>query len=190
MRLIFHGQLRELYGPEAVMHADTVASAVEGFSRQNADWPKDMLIEIVGYDRPELLREHAEEVHLMPAMCGGGGKWGTILLGAAMIGLAFATGGASLAAGKLVTTALGASLLVGGGMMILQGVLGFFMKAPKMKKNQDPEASKYLGINKNTTEIGTPITMAWGEINLAGHWLSLQSDSTNLSYGSFPVNPT
>lgn len=188
MRLIFHGQLRELYGPEAVMHADTVASAVEGFSRQNADWPKDMLVEVVGYDRPELLKEHAEEIHLMPAMCGGGGKFGSILLGAAMVGLTFLPGAGQLLQGIMI--GLKSSLIIAGGMLMLQGVMGLFMKAPKMKKNQDPEASKYLGINKNTTEIGTPITMAWGQINLSGHWLSLQSDSTNLSYGSFPVNPT
>ena len=171
------------------MNSSSVADAIEGFSRQQPSWPRELRISAVGFDTEEKLRGHADEVHLMPAMQGGGGKFGSIILGAAMIGAAFLTGGASFVAGSLVTTSLGGALLVSGALMIAQGVVGLFLKAPSIGKNADPDASKYLGINQNTTEIGTPIIMAWGRCSLAPHWLSLQSDSTNLSYGVFPANP-
>lgn len=172
------------------MAASSIADAIEGFSRQQPDWPRDMRISIPGFDSVDKLEETPDEIHLMPTFWGGGGKFGTIILGAAIIGLAFATGGASLTAtGGLLTTTLGASLLVTGGLMVLQGVMGLFMKSPKVSKNADPEASKYLGINDNTTKVGTPITLAWGRIDLQPHWLSLQSDSNNISYGVFPANP-
>ncbi len=190
MRLIFHGLLQKLFGDEVVMHVESVAEAIEGFSRQQPAWPRDMRIAIAGFESADQLTHFAEEVHVLPALWGGGGKFGTIILGAALVGLAFATGGASLAAsGGLVTTALGGTLLVTGGLMVLQGVMGLFMKSPKADKSSDPDASKYLGVNKNTTDSGTPITMAWGRIDLQPHYLSIQSDSTNLSYGIFPANP-
>lgn len=168
------------------MQADSVADAIEGFSRQQPTWPRDMRISAVGFDTPDKLKEKPNEVHLMPAMIGGGGKFGTIILGAAMIASTFLLPGIGIG----ISAALSTSLLVSGGLMVLQGVIGLFFKAPKLNKGDDPEASKYLGIGRNTTAANTPITMAWGTIDLAPHWLSLQSDSVNLSLGSFPATPT
>lgn len=184
MRLIFHGQLRDLFGADAHMESKTIADALEGFSRQMAQWPRDLVVEVVGHPTEESLYEHANEIHLMPAMIGGGGKFGTIIMGVITV----AVGAALFFTG--VGTAVGLSLMISGGMMILQGVIGLFMKAPKLGKNEDPEASKYLPVNRNTTAVGTPMTMAWGRIDVAGQWLSLQSDSSNLSFASFPNNPT
>lgn len=179
MRLIFHGSLRTIFGPEAVMQADTIAEALEGFSRQ-VDWPTATPVHVVGFNTPEKLRDYAEEVHLMPALRGGGGKFGSIILGAITVVVGIA----------LLGTPFGVPLIISGGLMIVQGIIGLFLKAPTLKGVDDPEASKYLPINRNTTAIGTPMTMAWGRIDLSGHWLSLQSDSNNLSYGVFPTNPT
>lgn len=176
MRLIFHGKLQEMYGRQAVMHAATVAEALEGFSRQQEDWPRDMLVDVVGFDTVEKLKSHAEEVHLMPAMHGGGGKFGSIILGTILV----------VAGVLLLSTPWGIPLIISGGLMIAQGIIGLFMKSPKMKGVDDPDASKYLAVNKNTTAVGTPMTMAWGRIAVAGQWLSLQSDSNNLSFGVFP----
>jgi predicted phage tail protein len=179
MRLIFHGLLADKFGPQVDMQADTVASAIEGYSRQ-VEWPKDLLVQVVGFNTPESFKVYVDEVHIMPAMRGGGGKFGSIIMGAAIVAAAFIPG---------IGPALSTSMLLSGGLMIAQGVIGLFMKSPTVKGVDDPEASKYLAVNKNTTAIGTPITLAWGRIDLAGHWLSLQSDSTNLSYGIFPANP-
>lgn len=167
------------------MQADTVGEALEGFSRQ-VDWPTELLVHIVGFNTPEKLKDFALEVHIMPAMRGGGGKFGSIVLGALTVAAAFVLPGIGIG----LSTALSTTLLVSGGLMIAQGIIGLFLKAPTLKGVEDPEASKYIPINKNTTAVGTPITMAWGRIDLAGHWLSLQSDSTNISYGIFPTTPT
>lgn len=180
MRLIFHGVLRELYGVSAVMKVDSVAEAIEGFSRQQPDWPRNTLISAVGFDTPEKLAENSKEVHLMPALVGGGGKYIKIAIGTALIVASFV-----VPAGPWTPIMQSAGVA-----LFMSGVMGFFNKAPKLKGSDDPEASKYLGINRNTTAVNTPITLAWGQIDLAGHWLSLQSDSTNLSHGSFPANPT
>ena len=171
------------------MNSLTVADALEGFSRQ-VDWPKQQVVNIVAdgqrLDSPEKMYGRAEEVHILPVIRGGGGKWSNFVLGALMIGASFLLPGIGIA----LSAALQTSLIVGGALTILQGVVGLFMKSPKVSRNQDPEASKYLSVNKNTTQIGTPITLAWGRIDLAGQWLSLQSDSNNLSHGVFPASPT
>lgn len=180
MQLIFHGSLRDQFGPAVTMETATVAEAVEGFSRQ-VDWPTETVVHIVGFDTPDKLRTHADVVHIMPVMRGGGGRFGQIILGAAVA----AVGAALFFTG--VGSAVGLSLMISGGLMIVQGVIGLFLKSPTIKGTDDPEASKYLPINRNTTAVGTPMTHAWGTIDLAGHWLSLQSDSTNLAYGSFPA---
>jgi predicted phage tail protein len=112
-------------------------------------------------------------------MYGGGGKFTTIIMGTALI-----------VAGFLIGGPVGVSLMVSGGIMVLQGVVTLFMKAPSLSKANDPAPSKYLTPNKNTTEAGTPIQNAWGRVQLAPHWLSIQSDSDNLAYGVFPENPT
>lgn len=186
MRLIFHGKLRQLYGESVTMASDTIADAIEGFSRQQPNWPRHLRIAVVGFDTEEKLQQHADEVHMMPALAGGGGKFGSIILGAALIAAAVIFAPAA----GVFASALTTSLAVSGALMIAQGVFALFMKAPSMGKNKDPEASKYLGVNKNTTAVGTPIILAWGRNRIAPHWLSLQADSTNLSTGVFPANPT
>src|SRR5690606_31852024 len=100
--------------------------AIEGFGRQ-VDWPSDMLVDAVGYDTEEKLRGPAKgDIHLMPSMRGGGGKFGSIILGAVMIGAALLLPGLGVA----LSSALSTSLIVSGSLMILQGVVGLFLKAP------------------------------------------------------------
>lgn len=185
MRIIFHGILRQQYGESYDMNCTTVADAMEGLASQLPNWPRTLRISAVGFDTYDKLTQptEQEEIHVMPAMAGGGGKFGSIILGA----VTFAVGAALFFTG--IGTAVGLSLMISGGLMIVQGVIGLFMKAPSLSKNNDPEGSKYLAVNRNTTAVGTLITMAWGTIDLAGHWVSLQSDSNNLSHGVFPATP-
>lgn len=180
MRLIFHGQLRELYGKGVEMFSDTVADALEGFFSQQPDHPRDMLVEAVGFDTEEKLfaTTTQKEVHIIPAMYGGGGKFFNILIGAVLV-----------VAGVLISGPLGIALIINGGLMILQGIVSLFMKAPTASKSEDPPASKYLGVNRNTTQHGTPIIFALGTIAIGGHWLSLQSDADKLTLTNFPANP-
>lgn len=177
-----HGILRKLYGKNFVMQSTSAADAIEGLSRQLPDWPRELRIEVPGFDTEATLRSEtdAKEIHLVPSMFGGGAKFAGIILGAAMVVL-----GVILLATPF--SAFGIPLIISGGTMMAMGVIQLFMKAPSVSKSNDPEASKYLGINKNTADIGTFVTLAWGHIKLYGHWISLQSDADKLVHGVFPT---
>jgi predicted phage tail protein len=180
MKLILHGELRKRYGESVEMCSDNVFDAVEGWSRQLPDFPRDMRVEIVGFDSEELLRAPTDlpEIHLVPAVTGRGffGKFFNIIVGAVMV----------VAGILLLPSPVGIGLIISGATMILSGVVALFMKAPSIDKGNDPAASKYLGLNRNTTAIGTPILLAWGTIMLGGHYLSLQSDANKMVFGVFP----
>lgn len=181
MRLIFHGILRDHFGPHADMVSTTVADALEGFSRQ-VNWPADYPVEVIGFETEEKLYAPTTEteIHIMPAMAGGGGKFGKIILGSILV-----------VAGILIPIPFVKNMLITMGVtMILSGIVSLFMPSPNSKSVNDPESSKYLPVNRNTVAAGTPIPLAWGIIDLSGHWLSLQSDSNNLAFGSFPATPT
>lgn len=167
-----------------------MADALEGFSRQYENFPRHMLIEAVGFETEEKLfaPTDAQEVHLIPAMHGGG-AFGKILLGAVLIAIAFIPGVGTALSLHLSSAALGA--IGGAGIgLALGGVMQLFMKAPTISKSEDPAASKYLSSGKNTTAFGTPIIMAWGRVKLFPHWLSIQVNSNNMVYGTFPASPT
>ncbi len=182
MIVYLYGSLRKRYGKSFIMQSPSAADAIEGLTRQLPDWPRDLQIEVPGFGTEALLRAEtdAKEIHLVPAMFGGGGKFAGIILGAAMV----------VAGILLIATPFGIPLIISGGTMMAMGVMQLFMKAPSVAKSNDPDASKYLGINKNTADIGTFIPLAWGRIKLYGHWVSLQSDADKLVHGVFPATTT
>jgi predicted phage tail protein len=145
------------------------------------DWPRKLAISVVGFNAIEEMKTSApKEVHLMPAMTGGSAKVFNFVIGAALI----------VAGVFLLGTPWGIPLIISGSLMVLQGVIMLFMKTPKIDQEENPEESKYFGLNRNTTASRTPITNAWGTVKLYPHWLSLQSDSSLMAHGSFPTNPT
>ncbi|WOF44374.1 hypothetical protein KNJ79_05425 [Sphingopyxis indica] len=188
MRLIFHGHLRDYFPASVEMNCRTVADAIEGIASQTPNFPAELRVKVVGHDTEESLFSptETEEVHIVPAMFGGGGKFFGIILGGLMIASAFLLPGIGIG----LSAALKTSLIVSGAMMAVQGVVSLFMKAPTASKSEDPPPSKYLGVTQNTTAQGTRITLACGRVLLAGHWLSLQSDADKLSTGIYPANPT
>lgn len=182
MRVILHGLLAERYGRAHEIATNVPADALEGLSRQLSDWPRDLAVNVIDYDSEEKLRAQtsAKEIHVMPAMRGGGGV-AKIVIGAVLV-----------VAGVLLLPAnpmIGWSLIMNGALMMLSGVAELLMRQPTVDNGgpSDPPASRYFGVNKNTVAIGTPIPMAYGRVKLAGHWLSLQSNSSNLVSTSFPV---
>lgn len=171
------GPLARFY-PSLVIGASSVAEAIEGWSRQVSHRVIKTVMEVPGFATEEKLREKTEvtRIELWPAMFGGSG-FGRILLGAAMIGLSFLPG---------IGQALQTALILGGIGNVVGGVMSLFMKAPSISKEEDPEASKYIGGGQNTTAIGTPIPIAGGRILIGGHTMSLQVNSNELVYGTFP----
>ena len=182
MRVIPHGIFTK-YGILEI-EADTVADAVEGWSRQVAGLDEDFvfrkpLMSIIGFDNEEDIygKTDVKEVHLVPTMYGGGGAFKSILIGAALIGLSFIPG---------IGQAVQVALLSAGIGMALTGVMQLFMKAPTVSQSDDPDPSKYLGAGDNTTEIGTLIPKGYGRMLLGGQYLSVQVNSNDMVHGTFP----
>lgn len=194
MLIKLHGILKKDFGPEIFIEADTVAEAIEGFTRQ-VDFYSNMLLDerpilrVIGFDTLETLfgKTEQDEIHIVPAMIGGGGGFGKILIGAALVGLALTGVGAGIA---IAGTSLATMAFTVGVGLILSGTMQLFMKAPSISKENDPDASKYLGIGDNTVNIGTPIALQWGRGPATGHVLAINVDSTEMITGTFPTNPT
>lgn len=185
MKIVLHGVLAEQFGPEFEIATSVPADAIEGLSRQLPNWPRELLIDCIGFDTEDKLRAptDATEIHLVPSMRGGGGKWVMIAIGVALIAAAFLIPGAQLAALGLTK----GMIIMMGASFLMSGISQMFMKAPTIGKSNDPPASNYFSNNKNTTAYGTLMTMAWGRIKLAGQWLSVQVDSSDLVTTSFPL---
>lgn len=188
MQIKLHGKFADDYPGEFHIEADTVADAIEGWSRQvgfytDRAYTDRPIVRVLGFKTQDSMYEKTEqkEIHLVPAMCGGGGKFGTIIIGAALIAASFIPG---------IGQAVQVALLSSGIGMTLTGVMGLFMKAPSLSKDKDPDASKYLGLNDNTTTIGTPIAICYGRVPVNGHVLALNVDSNDLVTGAFPASPT
>lgn len=183
MKVIPHG-IYAKYGTMEI-DAETVADAVEGWSRQASGLAEDFvfrkpLMSIVGFDNEEAIygKTDVTEIHLVPTMYGGGGAFKSILIGIALIGLSFIPG---------IGQAMQIALLSAGIGMALTGVMQLFMKAPTVSKSEDPDPSKYLGVGDNTTEIGTLIPKGYGRMLLGGQYLSVQVNSNDMVYGTFPA---
>lgn len=183
MLIVLHGGLQDRFQGMEIA-ASTVAEALDGWSRQCG------IAELAAKDRPilEVLNFETEEklfspttekeVHLYPMMFGGGGTFKQILIGAVLIGLSFIPG---------IGQAMQIALLSAGIGMAVGGIMQLFMKAPTVNKSQDPDPSKYLGAGGNSTKIGTLIPKGYGRFLVAGHYLSVQVNSNDMVYGTFPT---
>ena len=182
----------KLYGPladfvverggEETMEAD-ISTPAEAVRFLVANWPElqghmaEQYYKISTGDfdlaEDELHYPASNEVKIIPVIGGAGGNTGRILLGAAMIGLAFATAGTSVAAaGGLMSKAGWAaaswttkSLITIGGGLVLGGIANMLTPTPKKPEfEQDPKLSYSFGGVQNTTRAGTPVPIIYGEI--------------------------
>ena len=110
-----------------------------------------------------------EDIHFIPVIMGSGGA-GKFIAGAALIGLAFATGGSSLALGfGGFSGGVGISAIVGnvGIALTLMGVSEMLFPLPQPQKfstEEDPQLSFNFNGVQNTSRAGTPIPIVYGEI--------------------------
>ena len=120
-----------------------------------------------------------EDIHFIPVIAGAGrGGLGKILLGAALIGGAFLTGGVSftfaqvpLANAGAITgitgTFLGKAAVYLGASLVLSGVAEMLFPLPKPEKftsEEDPQLSFNFSGVQNTSRAGTPVPIVYGEI--------------------------
>jgi len=110
-----------------------------------------------------------ENILITPVIAGAGGNTGKILLGAAMIGAAFMTGGITAFtwakgftfAGKYAFAAK--SLLYVGASLVFAGIAGMLTPVPKTpEQTEDPrESFNFSGIT-NTNAAGVPVPIVLG----------------------------
>ena len=115
------------------------------------------------------------DLHFVPVIAGAGGTTRKILGGAALVGLAFATGGASFSFTSGLTfssSALGGAFIaqtatyIGAGLA-LSGVSDLLLPTPKtpdFSSEQDPRLSFQFSGIQNTSRAGTPVPIVYGEI--------------------------
>lgn len=183
----------KLYGPLAkflgkrVLKAD-VSSAAEAVQFLIVNWPE---LEKHMYDQYYKVQVaaidlHAKELHypagsddikIIPCVAGAGGGWGKVIAGAALVGLAFATGGASLtyatipmvnagAVTGLAFTGIWAKAAVYlGAALVLGGVSDLLTPTPKIPEfEEDVQNSFYFSGIVNSARPGTPVPVCYGEV--------------------------
>jgi len=178
-----YGELAKFVGhKEFEVQADTVGKAVSflvhNFSGIDTYMsPKYYQVKVGNYDvgKDEInYPVGKEDIHFIPVISGAGRGLGRVLLGAALIGLAFAlpvkvplaplkfgfggfTGG----------TALAAALGNVGVYLVLTGVSEMLFPLPEPQKfnsEEDPQLSFNFSGVQNTSRAGTPVPIVYGEI--------------------------
>ena len=112
-----------------------------------------------------------QDILITPVIAGAGGDTRRIILGVALVGLAFATAGASVAAagGLLTKTGWAAAswstttLFTVGAGLISKGIAGLLAPTPKTpEQTEDPrESFNFSGIT-NTSAAGVPVPLVLG----------------------------
>ena len=124
-----------------------------------------------------------EDIHFVPVISGSGGV-GRILGGAALIGLAFATGGAAFSfSGGLTGTFLGKAAVYAGGALILGGVSEMLFPMPseqQFSSEEDPRLSFSFSGVQNTSRAGTPVPIVYGEIFTGSVVISAAIDNNQI----------
>ena len=189
-KIKLYGELAEFVGhKEFEVKADTLASAVS-FLVNNFEGidkfmnPKYYQVKVGNYAIDESEIHHPigkEDIHFTPVITGAGRGFGRILLGAALIGLAFipfagsGTGlgmlfgkGPVFGIHKLGQVGMLSKALAGvGGALVLSGVSEMLFPLPKLEdfgSEEDPRLSFSFNGIQQTNRAGTPVPIVYGEI--------------------------
>lgn len=139
------------------------------------------LVKIKELGCPEDLNESKTTLTISPYFegSGGGKKAGGIQIGIGILLIAFTLftpfGTALLAGTKSFLIGVGANLIIGGALQLLQ-------KSPKADPTQGDKRSRFIKGDKNTIKEGTPIPLIYGRQKVYPHILSFNIDAN-------PYNP-
>ena len=183
-KIKLYGELAKFVGhKEFEVKADTLAHAVsflinnfEGVEKYMS--PKHYQVKVGNYAVDESELSHPigqEDIHFIPVITGAGRGIGKVLLGAALIGLVFVTGGASFSMTSGLTfqnSVLGGAFLnkaitYVGAYLVLSGVSEMLFpmpQPPKFESEEDPRLSFSFGGTQQTGRAGTPVPLVYGEI--------------------------
>ena len=183
-KIKLYGELAKFVGhKEFEVKADTLAHAVsflinnfEGVEKYMS--PKHYQVKVGNYAVAESELSHPigqEDIHFIPVIAGAGRGLGKILLGAALIGFVFLSGGASFSLksgltfkeGLLGSAFLNKSIAYVGGYLLLSGVSEMLFPVPKppdFESEENPRLSFSFGGTQQTGRAGTPVPLVYGEI--------------------------
>lgn len=138
------------------------------------------LVKIKELGCPEDLNEFKTTLTVSPYFegSGGGKKAGGIQIGIGILLIAFTfgvAGGAALTGFQNFIVGVGANLIIGGALQLLQ-------KSPKADPTQGDKRSRFINGDKNTIKEGTPIPLIYGRQKVYPHILSFNIDAN-------PYNP-
>ena len=184
-KIKLYGELAEFVGhKEFEVQVDSLQKAVSFLVNNFAGIEKYMnpryyQVKVGDYavDETEILHPIGQEdIHFVPVITGAGRGFGKILLGAALIGIAFlmpvASGGLSLGAGikagSLAKVGFMTKMVAGvGASLVLSGVSDMLFPLPEVpgyEDTQDPRLSFSFGGTQQTGRAGTPVPLVYGEI--------------------------
>ena len=175
-KLKLYGQLAEFIGhKEFEIKVSSVSQAVSFLIHNFPEIerfmsPKYYQVKVGNYDIDENEISYPvgqEDIHFIPAISGAGRGFGKILLGAALIGLSFATGAGVF--GSALAKNLGAISFAKniGFALVLGGVSDMLFPLPQPQKfnsEEDPQLSFSFSGVQNTSRAGTPVPIVYGEI--------------------------
>ena len=183
-KIKLYGELAKFVGhKEFEVKADTLAHAVsflinnfEGVEKYMS--PKHYQVKVGNYAVDESELSHPivkEDIHFIPVIAGAGRGLGKILLGAALIGFVFLSGGASFSLksgltfkeGLLGSAFLNKSIAYVGAYLVLSGVSEMLFPMPKppdFESEENPRLSFSFGGTQQTGRAGTPVPLVYGEI--------------------------
>lgn len=132
---------------------------------------KDLLPDVAGVHNP-----FSRTVHIVPVIGGAKSGFLGILIGAALIGAAFLTGGASLGASGVVFSGLAGQVAFGIGVsLVLSGISSLLSpqpKAPKPAEQTKNEPSYTFNGAVNTTAQGHAVPVGYGRLIVGSQVIS------------------
>ena len=197
-KLKLYGQLAEFIGhKEFEIKVNSVSQAVSFLIHNFPEVerfmsPKYYQVKVGNYDIDESELAYPvgqEDIHFVPAITGAGRGFGKMLLGAALIGIAIATGPGGFGALKMFGGAglelglIGKSMLYLGTSLLLTGVSELLFPLPKPEKfnsEEDPQLSFSFSGLQNTSRAGTPVPIVYGEIMTGSVVISAAIDTNQV----------
>ena len=183
-KIKLYGELAKFVGhKEFEVKADTLAHAVsflinnfEGVEKYMS--PKHYQVKVGNYavDESELAHPIGQkDIHFIPVIAGAGRGTGKLLLGAALIGVAIASGGAGFMAqgslgfqstvvGKFSLAATLGNIGIGLALMGVSEMLTPLPEKRDFNSEEDPRLSYNFSGTQNTSRAGTPVPICYGEI--------------------------
>ena len=175
-KLKLYGELAEFIGhKEFEIKVDSLAKAVS-FLVNNFPQvekfmnPKYYQVKVGKYEISEKEIHYPigqEDIHFIPVISGAGRGLGQILLGAVLIGFAFAGGAGFFGSAFAKNTGLFAFTKKIGFALVLGGVSQLLFPVPepqKFESEEDPKLSFNFSGVQNTSRAGTPVPIVYGEI--------------------------